>query len=154
MITIEPATFAAAEHIAEHMRDADRRELRDLSNVGPFEAVLEAMQLPGEKWVGSVDGVPAAIFGVTTVSILGNVGSPWLMGTDDTDKGARLLIQRGRELVADWASRYSLLENVVDGRNWKTVKWLKRLGFTFDHPIEVKPGVPAMRFWMEAARDV
>lgn len=151
MIRIAPATFEDATYVATHMRDADVRELRDLSAVGPFEAVLEAMQLPGEKWVGYVDDVPAALFGCSLVSVLGNVGSPWLLGTDQTERGAVQLVREGRRIVQDWRARHDLLENVVDGRNWKTVKWLKRLGFTFDDPVEVKPGVPAMRFWMEAA---
>jgi hypothetical protein len=148
MITIRPADFAAAEYVATHMRKCDVQELRDIGNIGPFEAVLDAMELPGDKWAAYIDGVPAALFGCTEVTILGKVGSPWMLGTDDAERGAVQLVKKGRRIVRAWASRFDLLENVVDGRNYRTVEWLKRLGFTFDDPVEVKPGVPAMRFWM------
>jgi hypothetical protein len=41
-----------------------------------------------------------------------------------------------------------LLENVADGRNETTLRWLTALGFTLDKAVDVRPGVSAVRFWM------
>jgi hypothetical protein len=147
MIGFMPATLDAAWYVAEHMREVDVQELRDLSGVGPFQAVVEAMKLPGEKWAGYYTDRPAALFGCAEVSILGCVGSPWLLGTDDVEHAPVSLVRVGRDLVHHWSQQFALLENRVDGRNVKTIRWLRALGFNFDEPVQIKPGVQSIRFW-------
>lgn len=149
MIEIGPATYEDALFVADHMRAVDVRELRDMNDTGPLAAVAEAMRVDGEVLAARLDGEPVALFGCARMSVLGNAGSPWLLGTDALERCARPLVALGRAKVAEWIRTYDLLENVVDARNVRTIGWLKRIGFSFGEPIEVKPGVLAVRFWKE-----
>jgi hypothetical protein len=46
-------------------------------------------------------------------------------------------------------SLFPVLENMVDARNTKSIKWLKRLGFTFGPPLpHPHSGLPFYPFEM------
>lgn len=147
---IRPATMEAAYAVAANMRDEDARELRDLHGLGPAQGVLMAMTASGEAFEAWGDGVPVAIFGCATVSVLPMVGSPWLLGTNRSNATRKMLTSKfARKLVGGWRERYGLLENHVDARNAASIRWLRGVGFSFDPPQLVRPGIYARRFHMD-----
>lgn len=145
-------TDEGVEHIATNLRAADAVELRAASGSGDMLPLLRLSVLSSDSAVMAVNpyGVPVALLGVGTVSLIYNSGSPWLIGTDDLDRYRRALIACGRTYTAAMLQRYARLENHVDARNTRTVAWLQHLGFTLDSAAPFGPaGVPFHRFWIE-----
>lgn len=147
-VDIVSATYEDALRIADNMRQEDVTELRDISRMSPHEAVLEGLNAPGETLVARWKGRPIALLGCATTYIMGNVGSPWLVGTRMMDRVGLAVVREARVRCAAWAERYGLLENLADARNVKTLRWLAAVGFDLDAPHEVRPGIYGVRFSM------
>jgi hypothetical protein len=148
---VEPTTDGV-EHIATNLRAADVAELRAASGFGDMVSLVRMSVLASDSAVMAVNpyGVPVALLGVGTVSLIYNTGCPWLVGTDDLDRYRRALIACGRTYTAAMLKQYARLENHVDARNKRTVAWLQHLGFTLDPAQAFGPaGVAFHRFWIE-----
>lgn len=140
-----------AEHIAEldqKMRAADRDEI--VASHGPDTLRTLANAVRSSTHCLAVldqhDDL-ACLMGVSPLSMVGGVGSPWMLGTHVLDDYPRTLARVARRYFGEVARVYELLENFVDVRNTASVKLLKWLGCSFDEP---KPygalGLPFMRF--------
>jgi hypothetical protein len=140
--------------LAANLRDADRVEL--VGTRGPdvrFEdAISRAVLLSSHTWVAAGDDhEPIAIFGVAPVSMLNGIGSPWFLSTDRAYKHPRTLVSEGRRYLARMRESYFSLVNYVDVRNDKSIRWLRRMGFTIHPPIPYGvEGEPFHRFTMGA----
>lgn len=97
-----------------------------------------------------IDGEVACIFGVAPLGgMLGSTGAPWMLGTRLLDRHPGALMRHCRRYVAEMLALYPRLINFVDARNVRSIRWLKRLGFTF-HPAAPYgvAGLPFHRFEM------
>lgn len=147
-------TQAEMTHIAANMRAADVTELRHLGREDPLSAVTQSAARADEVYLAYFDGQPAAIFGVGRMAVLGNVGVPWFLGTDDVPRAARLMVVDANMAVASWRRKYGLLQNTVSVKNTVSVRWLTRLGFEFGPAFTTPFGGTAMTFTMKGTRDV
>lgn len=94
-------------------------------------------------------GELACIFGVVPGgTLLAPEGVPWMLGTDEVPRRARVLQRMAPVYVGAMLLEFPRLSNTVHARNTVAVRWLRRLGFTmgrtFQHPIT---GEPFMPFW-------
>ncbi len=134
--------------IAANMRHADKLEAEAMAACGPEEALLRSIQLSHEAVVARVGGEPVCIYGLGVGSMLGGMARPWLMGTDVIDFHCMTFLRANRAVVREWATRYDL-ENYVDARHTKAIRWLRWLGFKLDAPEAFGPfGMPFHRFEM------
>lgn len=144
-------------HIAENLRYADRQELIAIRGDGVSfaDAISRGVLLSSHTWVGVEDGEPITIFGVASISLLGGVGSPWFLSTERIYDHPRTLVKEGKRYLAEMCMAYSELFNYVDARNYKSICWLKRLGFTL-HPASAygASGKPFHKFEIRSASDV
>lgn len=133
------------------MREADIDEVtaatggRDLGSI--VRASVAASVGPR---TALIDGEVACIFGVAPLGgMLGRTGAPWMLGTHLLDRHPGALMRHCRRYVADMLALYPRLVNFVDARNVRSIRWLKRLGFTF-HPAAPygEAGLPFHRFEM------
>ncbi len=134
MATVEVVP-ALAEHIpaiAAAMRAADRQEVAAASGRSPGAALHCSLRVSIEAWTGLIDGRPVCMFGLGCPSLLGGVGVPWLLGTDQLKRHQMAFLRRNRAVVARWAARYPRLINFVDARNLTSIRWLRWLGFVID----------------------
>lgn len=135
------------------MREADRQEV--IAMHGPVtmeDAVARAVLLSDLCWTWAApDHEPIAIFGVAPVSLLEGVGAPWLLGTPRVLDYPGVLVREGRSYVQRMLAAHPHLENFVDARNVRSVRWLERLGFKL-HPAMPMgaAGLPFHRFEMSA----
>ena len=148
------ADYPDAADIAMRLRQADVLELARLSREDPWTAIRTSIEGDGEAWIAKVNGVPEIVFGCGRTAILGRRAHPWLLGTDAIDRLAFPMLRTTRGFVQRWAREHALLENLVDATNTRTIRWLKALGFTFDDPIQIRPGIWAQRFWMIGDQNV
>lgn len=145
-VTIRAATDKDAAYVASRMRQSDIDEAKAISGKTPHQTVSVSRARCAEVWCACVDGRPAALFGCAALSVLGRHGSPWLLGTDDLDRVPRQMVEITRGFVGVWRELYDLLENVADGTNKKSLRWLSRVGFTLDAPVRLPNGALVVRF--------
>lgn len=131
--------------VAANMRYADRLEAEAMAGCGPEEALQRSIQLSHEAIVARVGGEPVCIFGLGVGSMLGGMARPWLMGTDAIDWHCMTFLRANRKVVQEWAKRYDL-ENYVDARHTKAIRWLGWLGF------KLEPAEPFGPFGMQFHR--
>jgi hypothetical protein len=145
-VSVRPAVLEDAAAIAADLREADRLELEASTPKKPEAAILEAIRLSVVCWTAECDGVPIAVFGVSPVSMIRGTGSPWLLGTTGCDAVTVPFVRLARQYIPAMLSLFPELENMVDVRNVKSIRWLKRLGFGFGdatpHPYSGSPFFP------------
>jgi hypothetical protein len=146
--TVRPTPEGIA-YVAENMRSADRAEVYASCGSRDVYAILRRCVNGSASacMAISASGVPIAIGGVTTVSLLSNIGSPWLLATDDLQLHRSALVLLGRKYTAAMLEQYECLENAVDARNATSVAWLQRIGFKLADPAPAGAlGLPFRKF--------
>jgi hypothetical protein len=137
--------------LAPRLRRADIDECEALFGKGSLNrAMTETFAHATLRKTVEVDGVPIAMFGVSATSLLSDTGHPWMFGTPTLDRQSRALITVSRHYIAHMLTLFPRLENIVDARNVKSIRWLRRLGFEVT-PAEPRgaQGLPFHRFVME-----
>ena len=131
-----PCTDDAIEYVALNLRQSDCDEAYATTG---HRRYLDAMRLSVSAAKSAVVAVsaygePLAVLGVSTMSLLYNVGCPWMVATPRAENHRRALISTGKAYISAMLQNYAELENHVDARNRVSVAWLQRLGFTLDAP--------------------
>lgn len=143
---IRPATPEDFAVLLSDLRNADRQEIIAATGQTP-EKVVPKLAEVAEVLAFDIGGKLAAIGGVFPVSLVEQSGQPWMLGTDVMDRNPGALNKAMRGYLQHVLKRYKHLENWVDARNVKSVRWIRRLGFKI-HPA--KPygpqGLPFHRF--------
>lgn len=142
----------AMEYIAANLRASDRDEVHATVGHTRYADALRLSVLASDEAIIAVTayGEPAAILGVTQMSVLYNTGSPWFLATPTANRFGRALISGGRTYTAAMLKRYARLENFVDARNTVSVAWLQRLGYSIEPPTPHGAlGLPFHRFSIE-----
>lgn len=143
-------TRADVEVLATDMRHLDRQELLASHGGDLVLAVQHAVDVSTACWAMVVNGELAMLGGVAPLSLLGGVGSPWMLGTTLLDRVPGALTRIGVEYLRIVLGLYPELINYVDARNVKSIRWLRRLGFQIAaEPISYGPQkLPFYRFEM------
>jgi hypothetical protein len=133
-VRTRPWTESDIGVIASCMRPADVAECEAHGFVDPWDALQYSVRVsPGECWTATVNGEPAALFGVA--DSVAPMGFPWLLGTPRTEAAASHFVRLAHQFLPRWLDRWPVLMNYVDARNLASVRWLERIGFTV-HPAE------------------
>lgn len=120
--------------IAENMRESDRNEVWSSHRHKPLKAVVNAFQQSSLAWTIHHKGFPVAMFGVASGGVLSDTGYPWLLGTDGMYAITREFLRFSRYYVNLMQQSYAVLENWVDVRNTKSMRWLQWCGFKLEEP--------------------
>lgn len=124
------------DHVAAHMREADIAEVR-AGGHEPLEALRESLARSAMAWTATVDGVPAAIFGVAPLgSVLDPRGAPWLLGTDAVPRSRRALAVLAPRYIREMQAAFPHLINLVHSPNTVAVQWLRHVGFTLGAQVQ------------------
>lgn len=136
-----------AEQLAANLRRADLEEIVAASGGDPLEIIQDSVAMTPRCRAFLVDGELACLFGMAPIGLLGETGAPWLLGTPVIERHPSALIRFAFPYLAEMLADRPHLVNYVDARNAKSIRWLKRLGFTF-HPAAPygAAGLPFHRF--------
>ena len=147
---ILPCTRQHIEEMLPRVRQADTDEFL-ATNGWSAQRVLEyGYEASTFCCAGLINGRVVTIFGVAPGSMIGGVGIPWLVGTDDLEKYQRTFLRRCRHVVGVMLDVYPRLENYVDARNHVAKSWLHWLGFTLSEPVPYGvSGLPFHHFTLE-----
>jgi len=157
-LVIGPASRSDADSLGERLRVADIEEIRAASGLAPLEALRRsydfsthvwAVRDPGGQQIAATIAPPIALWGVGPLSLIEGRGCPWLLASDAFEQLGPDIARLSRPLVAGMRNLYPRLENRIDARHTKAVRWLSWLGFAID-PAESwgVEGRPFHRFWM------
>lgn len=145
MVEIVPATYRHIGRIANRMREIDAEECRAMGRA-PKEALRAALLTADQAWTVLVDGVPEAMFGVTTESALTREAVPWFLGTNAVYRHGRLLLTWGPLWLRRLGDSTMSLRNLVSARNDRAIRLLRRWGFTVGDSEVIVRGVPFLHF--------
>ena len=154
---------ATAEDIVclgPRLRVADVEEIRAASGLAQLEALRRSFDFSTHVWAvravagetpsdRKIAGRTIAMWGVGPLSLVDGRGCPWLLAADAFEACGRDIVRLSRPLLASMRDNYPHLENRVDARHTRAVRWLSWLGFTIDAaaPWGVE-GRPFHRFWI------
>jgi hypothetical protein len=144
------ATVADVTGLAPHLRAADVAEIQAASGLDSAEGLVRSFNLSTHVWaVRDATGRPIALWGVGPLSLVEGRGCPWLLAADAFEALGPDIVRLSRPLLAAMRDLYPRLENHVDARHRKAVRWLSWLGFTIEPamPWGVE-GRPFHRFWI------
>jgi hypothetical protein len=130
-VLIVPAQLDDAVLLAQNLRDSDRAEMRAYGHTDSDEVALRRCVATSVlAWSAYIDGELACILGVSPLSMVSGIGSPWMMGTPVLDAHSRILVRMTPEYIARMLKAFPHLVNFVHTKNRTSVRWLRRLGFT------------------------
>lgn len=136
--TIRDATIEDMDALLADIRDADRDEVmafdKDCRKVMRL-SYLGSMMC---KAVECEDGL-LCVLGVSAESLADGDGCPWMLGTKLLEtKHKRAILELSPECLRIVRELFpGKLENFVDARNTKSIRWLRWMGFSFDEPVEI-----------------
>lgn len=133
------AEMAHVDHLAAHMREADRQEVWDFAMLTPGNALVQSLAISDLAATGMIDGVPVCMFGVARAGLLSSVGKPWLLGTDELVKHQMILLRHCKPVLSKMRALFPVMENYVSIDNATSIKWLSWLGFEFEEPQPMGP---------------
>lgn len=149
-LTIAVATPEDVDTLSGCLRPVDLEEIRAASGLGPVAALRRCCELSTHVWVArDGTGRSIALWGVGPLSLVAGKGCPWLLASDAFDGFGREVARHSRQWLGVIRALYPRLENHVDVRNVRSVRWLAWLGFTIDPPAPWgAEGRPFHRFWI------
>lgn len=149
-IEIGVAHRADIEALAPNLRPDDVAEIRAASGHTPEAGLRRSFAFSTHVWAarrGEADVV--AVWGVGPLSLSAGRGCPWLLASSAFDRFGRQIVGLSRPLLGHMLAAYPHLENHVDARNRRAVRWLSWLGFVVEPAVPWGvEGRPFHRFWM------
>lgn len=152
MVKVREVRPGDAALLAANMRPADVLEVEAVHGPGDLTAAIEeALASSTLSWTAEADGELMCIFGVAPVSLMSDVGVPWLLGTPVVQRNGRALTRLAPTYIARMLTAFPCLANGVDTRNTAAVRWIARMGFELLPPTPVGAArVPFHPFRMAA----
>ena len=120
--------------IADNMRIADVNEVWSSHRHTPLQSLEASFKTSSLIWTMEHVGNPVVMFGVASGGALSDTGYPWLLGTDLMYKVTLEFLRYSRYYVNKMLRMFDVLENWVDIRNDKSVRWLQWCGFQLEKP--------------------
>lgn len=150
-ILIRPTEPGDVELLYRNLRASDRAECEAYGDRDILEGIRASAARSLLCWTGLADGELGAIMGVAPLSVLGGIGSPWMLGTPVLDAHSRVLVAQTPKYIDRMLAAFPHLVNFVHAKNTTSVRWLRKLGFTLHAPEPYGPlGEPFRKFEMRA----
>lgn len=146
-ITFEQAKIEHVDALKGKLRKSDILEIKAVTGSCDDSIMVEAFLSSKVCWTAFKDGKPIAIFGVCKIDE--KTGSPWFLGTKEVDRCGKDFVRNSLYYLNEVKSHFNYLENYIDVRQKKSIRWLRWLKFNIDHPVVY--GVEKLlfhRFWI------
>ena len=135
MIHIRETTEADLIALAECMREEDKAEVYAAEGKSPLRALQDANKVSRDTYTAWDGDDILCSLGIIPLTLVGGTASPWFLSSTHLPKHPRALLFNSRHVVDAWAGQYDLLVNWVDARYTKSIRWLRKLGFTIHDPL-------------------
>lgn len=128
-LEIRPTQPRDAELLGAEMRASDAAEVRACGRE-PLESARRGVAQSMFCWSAFEGEQLVCIFGCAPLSVVGGIGSPWMLGTPLLRRHERVLVRVTPRYIGTMLKAFPHLVNYVHTDNATSVRWLKRLGFT------------------------
>ena len=144
---LRPARPADCASLAKDLRPADRAELAASRPEEDPEALLsEFCRRSVWCWVLVHKSRPAAMFGLVPDALLGTRACVWLLTGNTVAEIAKTFFRTAKRFVAAALVPYAELYNFADERYTAALRFIRRLGGTFDGSVCQMPAARFLRF--------
>lgn len=136
---LQPATLEHAEYIGERVRSADREEIWASHMMRPIKAMKIGLSNSVHVTTGLDGDEPVVMWGVAVPCLLDQrIGTPWMVATEKLDQKDVMVafLRRCREPLLAFMREFDILENYVDERNKRAIRWLQYMGFDVSETSE------------------
>lgn len=136
--------------LADGMRERDVDEIAAASGRDPLSSIRRSVDASVWSRAFFLDKRLMCIAGLALFDN-GRLAAPWALSTSALDEHPREFITHSRGVVSDMLAIHPHLFNFVDARNTRSIRWLRRVGFTI-HPATPYgvSGLPFHPFEMRA----
>lgn len=143
-IIVRQTIFADVEFFKHNLRHADIEEIWASHHHFPQDALMAGFEESELCLTVEDNGIPVAMFGVNSQSLLSNEGIIWFLATPHLKKIQIRFLRHCKFFIRLMLSYHPYLYNWVDQRNKESILWLKFCGATIE---EAKPfGAEQMPF--------
>lgn len=127
----QPATLDHAKYIADRVRADDKNELWASHLMSPYKAMRSGIRHSDIAVTGMDGDEPVVMYGVHRPCLITPHGVPWMVGTERLNEKevSVAFLRRCREPLVDFLEKFDILENYVDARNKRAIRWLRFMGF-------------------------
>lgn len=144
------SNLADAESLGSRLRWSDIQEILASSGRVPSIALKEAFLRSDMCWTAFKGELPIAMFGCLARSVMSTSASPWMLGSDELDRAGVGIGRFSRYYIDKMNDRFSFLENYIDARQAKSIRWLRWCGFRIENPEPIGlHGEMFHRFWKD-----
>ncbi len=146
---VRAALKADANYIKDHLRDSDLLELTDggLNKSAVVESFEKSQYC---RCMCAPDGKPFAIWGCGRIDETDDIGSVWMLATDEIENHRMAFGRICAREVKRMLTIFPLLTNYVHASNWRSQKWLVSLGAELT-PERLMPNNAKFRqFWFQS----
>jgi len=126
-VSARPPTEEDIEWLAANLASEDRDELL-IQGAEPKWAIRYSVAQSEECVAVFGNGELACITGVMADHGLTHKAVPWLLGTPFMQKYPREVLRFSKVLLTRWSARHPFMENYVDVRHERAIRWLTFLG--------------------------
>lgn len=144
-VRLVPAEWRHINTIAARIREVDRGECLAMGRT-PKQALRIACATSEKAWTALVNDRPEAMFGLVVEDLIGGIGTPWFLGTDEVYRHGRDLIMHGPGILARMGDSIRVARNLVSARNDRAIRLLGKWGFTVSKDEVMVRGVAFRHF--------
>jgi hypothetical protein len=145
------------EQLAPRLRQLDYQELEAARgfDMQPLEVLLDAWRISAVTYAAELAGQAIACWGVHPVSVMGGIGVPWLLTSDEITRRPLAAATLARPALGVLLDVYPRLIQWVDARHEPALRFVRWLGFHVEdaqpygpygmpfHPVAIGRGGPA-----------
>ncbi|MEA4834961.1 MAG: hypothetical protein VB133_07500 [Anaeromusa sp.] len=124
--TYKTKYFAA---LAASMRNDDRQEALAMLGMSGAPALYLSMYCSQEMYIAEMDDVPLCAWGVCRTN---GINLIWFIASQEIEQHKRELLTLTRPRFEALLQKYGRLENFVDARSKKSLRFIRWLGFTIN----------------------
>ncbi len=146
-VLLRPAQPADCAALAAALRPADRAELA-ASHPGqcPADLLLDFIHRSCCAFTLLYNGQPAALFGLAAENLLGSRACVWLLTARAVERIPKTFLRVARRFIAAALNQYPELYNFTDERYTAALRFVCRLGGTFDGTFRQTEPARFLRF--------
>lgn len=133
-IEIRKPTDRDIRLLVENLREADKEEMKAYFNENYEWMIKTSVKFSKDAWSVVVNGKLLFICGVGLTSLIGNVGCPWLLGSNHIYRYPKEFVKQAKLILEEIKEEYACLSNHVYAENKNAIRFLKRLGFSLNDP--------------------
>ena len=138
VISVVRATPEHVRWLINNLYPADVVEIL-AHGVSVERGVWESYYLAQHVWVGIAEDGIVCMWGVSKAASLLGGASAWMLTSTLIDKYARHFIRRVRPYVEALQQEYGYIENYVDSRHARALRFFEWLGFQIEDGMLVGP---------------